>query len=371
MIIKFKNYDGIYRVAVLSCSEAVTKRFLNNNMNVMHIKECSVIIYPDNVSFDVEEQDIDRLKKTSEYDVFEIYCNGAAYQYYNNSLLDNTILVTNRCNSNCIMCPTPEIIRKTQQQYSAEQLINIVKYFPSDACHITITGGEPFLVKKDMFRLLSFLKSHMNNTNYLLLTNGRAFCSKEYTDLFAISKPSRIKLGIPIHGYNEQTHDHITQAKGSFVQTIAGLKNLIHINAVIEIRIVVSKLNHSFIDKIAELIVNELKGISCVKIMAMEMTGNAAKNRDLVWIDYPDAFSACKEAIEILVSNGIDVGLYNFPLCSVDRRFWDICEKSISEHKIRYAPQCSECKVKDACGGVFSGTIRLAKEKMKPIGDTL
>ena len=26
---------------------------------------------------------------------------------------------------------------------------------------------------------------------------------------------------------------HITQAKGSFVQTIAGLKNLIHINAVI------------------------------------------------------------------------------------------------------------------------------------------
>ena len=80
MIIKFKNYDGIYRVAVLSCSEAVTKRFLNNNMNVMHIKERSVIIYPDNVSFDVEEQDIDRLKKTSEYDVFEIYCNRPAYQ---------------------------------------------------------------------------------------------------------------------------------------------------------------------------------------------------------------------------------------------------------------------------------------------------
>lgn len=371
MIIRLKNYDGIYRVAVLSCSDSVTKRFLNNNMNVMYIKERSVMIYPDGVSFDVEEKDIDRLNKTSEYDVFEIFNNGAAYQYYNNSSLDNTILVTNHCNSNCIMCPTPEIIRKTHQQNSTDEIINIVRYFPSDACHITITGGEPFLVKKDMFRILSFLKSHLNNTEYLLLTNGRAFCSKEYTDLYAFSKPDKIKLGIPIHGYDEQTHDYITQAKGSFVQTIAGLKNLISIHAVIEIRIVVSKLNFSFIDRIAELIVNKLKGISCVKIMAMEMTGNAAKNRELVWIDYPDAFSACKEAIETLVSNGIDVGLYNFPLCSVDKRFWDICEKSISEHKIRYAPPCTECKVKDACGGVFSGTIRLAKEKIKSIGDTI
>ena len=96
------------------------------------------------------------------------------------------------------------------------------------------------------------------------------------------------------------------------------------------------------------------------------------KNRDLVWIDYPDAFSACKEAIETLVSNGIDVGLYNFPLCSVDNRFWDICEKSISEHKIRYAPQCTECKVKDACWrSFFRHHKTLLKKKIKPIGDTI
>ena len=369
MIIKLKNYDGIYRVAVVSCSEKVTNRFLKNNMNVIQIKGHSVTFYPKGICFDIDYRDVDRLTRIYEYDVFEIYANGAAYQYYNNSSLDNTILVTNRCNSNCIMCPTPEIIRKTQQQYSAEQLINIVKYFPNDACHITITGGEPFLIKKDMFKLLEFLKYNLNSTDYLLLTNGRAFCSKEYTDLFAFSKPDKIKLGIPIHGYNEKTHDYITQAKGSFIQTIRGIKNLIQIHSKIEIRIVVSKLNYLFIDKIAELIVHELKGINCVKIMAMEMTGNAAKNRDQVWIDYPDAFKACENAIELLALNGIDVGLYNFPLCAVDKRFWDICEKSISEHKIRFAPQCTDCIVKDACGGVFSGTIRLAKEKINPVGD--
>ena len=81
-------------------------------MNVIYIKERSAMIYPDGVSFDVEEKDIDRLNKTSEYDVFEIFNNGAAYQYYNNSSLDNTILVTNHLQFNRIMCPTPEIIRK-------------------------------------------------------------------------------------------------------------------------------------------------------------------------------------------------------------------------------------------------------------------
>ena len=37
----------------------------------------------------------------------------------------------------------------------------------------------------------------------------------------------------------------------------------------------------------------------------------------------------------MLIANGINVGLYNFPLCSVPKAYWGLYKKSISEYKIR------------------------------------
>lgn len=367
MIIKLNEYDGKYRVVSLAKSEETKKMLLDNNLDVIVICEGKITFYPDNASFDLNENAVNLFNDACDYDVFEISSFGNAYKYYDNQSLDNAILVTNRCNSNCIMCPTAELIRKGNEEYTGEELVKLAKHIPTDAPHITITGGEPFLIKKEMFKLLSYLKENLPCVSYLLLTNGRAFCSKEYTELFKQNAPPDIELGIPLHGFNSTTHDFIVQSDGAFKQTFIGIKNLLSIGAKVELRIVVSKLNSDFITEIAELIVNEFKNAFCVKFIGLEMTGNAALNRDRVWIDYPTAFINSKEGINILINAGIDVGIYNFPLCAVDKKYWNICERSISPYKIRYAKQCYECKVKDACGGMFSGTIRLAKDRVKPV----
>ena len=99
----------------------------------------------------------------------------------------------------------------------------------------------------------------------------------------------------------------------------------------------------------------------------MEMTGNAWKNRNDVWISYRESFSLIKHAINKIIKNGIDVRLYNFPLCTVDSSFWTICEKSISSNKIKYKDDCDFCKYKKNCGGVFNGTYKLEKEELNVI----
>lgn len=367
MIIKIENYDKQYRIASLAKDETVKKCLLDKSLNVIMVKSDHIVFYPENKSFSVNKTNLELFEKSGNYDVFEISSLGNAYKYYNTKSLDNAILVTNRCNSNCIMCPTAESIRKGDEEYNGKQLVELAKYIPSDAPHITITGGEPFLIKKDMFTLLNYLKNNLYKTSYLLLTNGRAFCSKEYTFLFKKNAPPDIVLGIPIHGYSSDTHDYIVRSKGAFQQTFYGLKNLLSIKATIELRIVISKLNANYITQIAKLIVNEFYGVFCVKIIGLEMTGNAAVNRNNVWISYPEAFRKATEGIDFLIKSGIDVGIYNFPLCSVDKKYWNICEKSISPYKVRFAEQCNECKIKDACGGIFSGTIRLAKDDIHPI----
>lgn len=367
MIIKLDDYDDKYRIVSLAKTEKVKEILLDKALDTIMVVDNRISFYPENISFELNENAIALFNDSCEYDVFEISNRGNAYKYYDNKSLDNAILVTNRCNSNCIMCPTAEVIRKSNEEYTGKQLVALARHIPSDAAHITITGGEPFLIKKDMFELLQYLKETLPLVSYLLLTNGRAFCSKEYTELFKQTVPPDLELGIPLHGYNSETHDYIVQSYGAFKQTYLGLKHLLSIGAKVELRIVVSKLNENFITEISQLIAKEFLGVTSVKFIGLEMTGNAAVNREKVWIDYQTAFNKSKQGIDLLIKAGINVGIYNFPLCAVEKKYWSICEKSISPYKIRYANQCEECKVKDACGGMFSGTIRLAKDNVVPV----
>ena len=61
------------------------------------------------------------------------------------------------------------------------------------------------------------------------------------------------------------------------------------------------------------------------------------------------------------------VNLYNFPLCSLDRRLYSIARKSITDYKIRYKEECDECLAKEECGGFFNSTINMKDIKVKPI----
>lgn len=238
---------------------------------------------------------------------------------------------------------------------------------PSDARHITITGGEPFLIGDRIFDIFSAFKQKCYKTDFLLLTNGRALAYEPYILKFHKTAPKKIIIGIPLHGYDAVTHDAITRSPGGFEQTVQGVRNLLNFGHKVEIRIVVSKLNYKNITAICELISKEFPNVYRVEIMGLEMLGNAAINKNKVWISYNDAFQASIKGINVLIKKSIQVGLYNFPLCSIDERYYSMAAKSITSYKIRYADECHKCMIKDACGGIFAGTIRLAKDDIKPV----
>ncbi len=366
MILHLSDYSGGYCICSLAKCDTVRDVLLDRGLRVLYYEEEHAIILPEGKTAALTQLELERLQQCCDYDVFEIGEGGNAFRYYCNDSIDNAILITSKCNSNCVMCPTAERVRREGEIYSAENLIELIRHMPSDAPHITVTGGEPFLLRRELFPVLRELRNHFTETSFLLLTNGRAFCIGEYVEQYVESAPKTMVLGIPIHGPDAKMHDSITQAAGSFHETMAGLKLLQETNVQIELRIVVSKLNHMVLSEIASLIISQCSHVNSVKIMGLEMTGNAAKNAVQVWIDYPSAFSDAQDSVEMLMHAGINVGFYNFPLCAVNKRFWSICEKSISESKVRYDSCCDKCVVRDACGGVFSGSMRLAKEALHP-----
>ena len=367
MIVKFEKYSGKYRIVSLAFDQTVKEDLLKNGIDFVLITDDNIQIFPEGIVVSENKQTIEKLQNAHNYDVYELWENGKFSEYYDDSSLDNYFFVTAKCNSNCIMCPSSDVSRQKGGNSNVDALIEIAKHIPADTPHLTITGGEPFMIGKEIFPFVEFLRDKFVCTEFLFLTNGRIFAIDYYVQKFVETAPERSIVAIPIHGSTAIIHDTITQTRNSFEQTLQGIKNLLRFGVHIEIRIVVSKINVNDLYNIAKLISDDIPGIEYVSIMAMEMTGNARVNQNKVWISYREAAEAIEEAVMLLLKNGIDVKLYNFPLCAVKSRFWTLCEKSISPDKVRYTEICDICKMRKSCGGVFAGTISVEKGELKAI----
>ena len=101
--------------------------------------------------------------------------------------------------------------------------------------------------------------------------------------------------------------------------------------------------------------------------LALAYTPGVAEPCIAIKNDYKKSFELISDGIFELIKNGIDVKLYNFPLCTIDKKYWTLCEKSISPQKVRFAEGCDKCLMKELCGGVFAGTYLLEKEELEAI----
>jgi hypothetical protein len=66
---------------------------------------------------------------------------------------------------------------------------------------------------------------------------------------------------------------------------------------------------------------------------------------------------------------GVNVSVYNLPLCLLDRSVWNVAVQSISDWKNAYLRVCDECGVRDRCSGFFStGRPRISRG-IRPISN--
>lgn len=362
-----KGYERKAIIASVANSRDTVKTIIKRGFPVLNLVENFVQIpgeTPIPITI-VGKSDVSQV--LVDYDVIEINEKGVAFVLFSALSNSNAIFITGKCNSNCRMCPNSETLRRKSAVLPINYLCDIIEQIPSDACHLTISGGEPFLLRDDFFRLMDKLNKHLPNTPLQLLSNGRALANQSFASEFSNHVTNFWSIAVPIHASTNQLHDYITQNLGSFTQSIIGLKKIAHTAADIEIRVVVSKINYENLIDLAKFLVFSIPRITRVNFIGLEMLGNAMVNASEIWIDYREAFPYIKEAIDFLIRSGTNTGLYNLPLCAVDQAYWGICKRSISDYKVNYSEECMECSVKSICGGYFLSTHRFGKFKVKPI----
>lgn len=285
---------------------------------------------------------------------------------YKANASEQVILTTNQCNNNCIMCPDSDGIRSVRHNADVNIIKSAIKLMDDNTRYICITGGEPTFLKEELFNILDICRDRFHKAEFVMLTNGRTFYYENYTKEFIKHCPSNIIIGIPLHSHKGNVHDEITRVKGSYVQTVNGMKNLLKYKQLVEIRIVINKLNYLDLNNIAKMITREFSNCYRVNFMAMEILGNAYANREKVWVDFIDFKEQLEIACLTLLSSGIRTYIYNIPLCYIDKKFWSITKKSITGYKVKYGEECEGCTVKEKCGGFFYSTKKF--KNLKGIG---
>ena len=366
MNIYLKGYSFGNMMAIVSRCPKSCRALMERGVDLMFIADDCIVFQPGNKILSLEGTNRERINKLCDYDIVEISDSGILYRAFANNEADSTVFLGGRCNSNCIMCPAGDTERRKGFSYSRETLLKYIDYLPYNLEYIVMTGGEPTMQTALFLEALDRVREKFPYTQVLLLTNGRSLSDRWLCDEVKSRHPQNFRIAIPVHGSTPALHDYITRARGSFEQTMLGLQRLMDSDIKIEIRIVVTKTNCEDLLNIAKLITTNFHRVFCVNFVSLEARGNCALNFDEVYIDHRQSFLCSKPAIEHLIAHGYDVGLYNYPLCAVDRDFWPIAAKSISGYKNVYHPDCDLCTVKSICGGFFTATMRIAKPEVHP-----
>lgn len=260
----------------------------------------------------------------------------------------NTLLVTEQCDQLCVMCSQPP---KKHHVDLFRHFATAVELAPIGA-FIGLSGGEPLLHKERLFELLAFAADVRPDLRFHVLTNAQHFEKVDMGRLDQIGL-ERVLWGIPIYAPEAEQHDLIVGKPGAFRQLERNLGLLQRTGASVELRTVVMRQNWGTLPRLADYVAAHTPFISVWALMQLERIGYGRMNWKTSFKDTSADFDKLKSAINIARARGVEVALYNFPLCSVPEGYRSFAPSTISDWKRKYLDICDTCTSRSTCGGFF------------------
>jgi His-Xaa-Ser system radical SAM maturase HxsC len=264
------------------------------------------------------------------------------------------MLLTERCNSYCVMCSQPP--KPGDDSYLVRAYLEATPLMSSDTAELGITGGEPTLLGEALLDILRSCKEWIPATALHVLSNGRLFNYLTLCRAVAAVGHPDLMIGIPLYSDIAHRHDFVVQADGAFDETIRGIMNLARCGVSVEIRMVIHRETAVRLPQFARFVARNLPFVNHVALMGLETTGFVKMNLDALWIDPADYQRELRQAIDHLRRHGLSASIYNHQLCVLDQALWPASRKSISDWKNEYLDVCDGCAVQDQCGGFFASS---------------
>lgn len=271
---------------------------------------------------------------------------------YRRSDAHHALFLTNRCNSNCLMCSQPPT--KHDDGWLVDEAIDIIRHMPDSPRSLGITGGEPLLLGSGLRRVIDAIEVAHPNTRIDLLTNGRRLSNSDVAQIVLEGLSAKVNWLVPLYGHAHMLHDFVVQAPGAFEETLEGLLRLQAHGQLIQLRIVLIEPVLEYLATLCGFIGRNLPFVREVALMACEPIGFALANREMCEVDLKEWESELLSASKTLRRHGVRHVFMNAPLCSLPEDLWQFAHRSISDWKQVYAPECDGCAVRSSCSGLFA-----------------
>jgi MoaA/NifB/PqqE/SkfB family radical SAM enzyme len=277
------------------------------------------------------------------------------------------------CKNSCLFChpsPFPEI----SKDHLDETIISIhrqaIDLRKKGFKHVELSGHDP-IDFPNIISLSAWLKK-IGFETITIATHGRAFAEKTFTKRIAHFIDY---VRIPVYGSTAEIHDTITNAPGSFKETMEGLEHLKKTSIVIETNTLIMKPNRDDlinIIKIFEQVHAQSGRISIPYIPPHETLSG-------FHLSYKELQEPCVNCLTYIEKNNLPYFITDLPYCLYKRYsehsvFSNVPRmsqtyqvptkfKSNQEHIPSYRlktkmPWCTQCSMNEKCHGILKTYIQ-------------
>lgn len=306
---------------------------------------------------------LSRRPDLKEGDVVRVGADGQIRHFYRADSNDNSLFLTASCNQHCSFCPQPPHNDRSRIS-DCLRVIRLIKPSPAD---LGITGGEPTVVFNDLIALLHEIREIHPETWCQVLTNATALADSKKASLLASTFDGPGVFCIPLYSDDERIHDNLVGHSGSFWKAISGIYGLAKGNVQIEIRTVILQQNYKRLFRFIDWIYNTFPFACHVALMGYEPVGLGALNLNKHWVNPADYSLQLEKSVLSLAMRGVQVSIFNHPLCMLPPSVRQFSAKSISDWKRLYIDLCDNCDEKHNCGGMFISARRMLDSHIHPI----
>ncbi len=267
------------------------------------------------------------------------------------------IYIGYNCNNNCLFCSEADEYMERLKVKDTEELKKEISQARTHYDFVNFMGREPTL-RKDFIELLGFAKS-LNFEQVGFTTNGRLLSYKNFAK--KVLKIGVNQIVVSLNGATPQMHDRQTKSKGSFLQTVKGIKNVIELkdkDFSLIVNLLLNKINYLELPKMINLVSS--LGIKEINILNAAPLSKRSRSKKIIM-----RMSDLSRYIVNILKNYKDNFQLKFLLveflpCSLakDARkyFFPCLEKNPDKIRI---PLCQNCLYKSKCDGVLKSYIDL------------
>jgi sulfatase maturation enzyme AslB (radical SAM superfamily) len=246
---------------------------------------------------------------------------------------------------------------------------------------ILFTGGEP-TIRQDIAQI-SDLAHREFDARISMLSNARRFCDDRFTSRMVESGLSWV--GASLYSHVEPVHDELTYRKGSYAETVAGIRSLENSGVRVQVRTLLTRPTFTNMPETVDFIASKFNNVE-IGISAMDVVGNAFQNRKTMVARLSEAAPYVGKSIDIARNRGLRISVTNFPMCLLEphhrtavnpRTVMHTTVKYRSPHAVQLRSdksctvgsheKCCTCSIRDRCSGTWQSYVSIyGDQEMHP-----